>query len=323
MENALEKEAHKVAKQNDFIIDRKIYQAYGKSIKRFRNVIFSGIYKKQPAILKFYDEERINDEPVSLKFYNKINKDKLLLPPKLFKYKILSSTKGWLIEEKINGRLFKSPLNKRERKEFLNLFLSYRRIFPKKSYKKLTLAEQLKANEFHIYRINKWLKMANEAQAEDGLEIIKAKDFYPRFRKIIKLINQEFKNRKMIFCHGHFKPKEIFFTEDKKYYLTDFGHAKMYPEGYELAFIIWADYLIPADWKMPYDKWRKGVFDWVDEIGPIAKKLNIKNYNSLIKVSLAERILGTILADIRAGGQPALEQRKRIKLLYNLIDELI
>ncbi|PIR12871.1 hypothetical protein COV49_04120 [Candidatus Falkowbacteria bacterium CG11_big_fil_rev_8_21_14_0_20_39_10] len=323
MKNHLEKEARQVAERNNFKINEKIYQAYSKPTRRFRNVIFSGIYKKKPAIFKFYSEERINDEPISLKFYNKINRNKLLPAPRLFKYKILSSASGWLIEEKISGRLFKSPLNRNERKKFLNLFFSYRQTFPKKSYKKLTLVEQLKPNEFHLYRINKWLKMANEAQAEDGLEIIKPEEFYSRYRKIIKLINQEFKNKKMIFCHGHFKPKEIFLTKDRKYYLTDFGHTKMYPEGYELAFIIWADYLMPADWKTPYKKWRRGVLDWINEIRPMAEKLNIKNYNSLIKASLAERVLGTILADIRAGSQPAFEQRKRIKLLYNLIDELI
>jgi len=323
MQNRLDIEAKKISKENQFKINKKIYQAYSVYLKRFRNAIYDGYYNGQPAILKIYDEERINDEPIALKYYNSINNSKILLAPKLYKYKILSSTRGWLIMEKINGKLFKSPLNQKQRQEFLNLYLIYRQMFPEKSYKNLTLTEKLRADEFHIFRLNKWLKMATEKQAEDKLEIIKGNEFLPRYRKVINSTGQKFKNRKMIFCHGHFKPKEIFKINNNKYYISDFGHTKMYPEGYELAFIIWADYLVPGNWKLNYSQWKQGVENWIRDLEPVAQKFKIKNYKKLIKISLAERVLGAILADVRATDKPKLEKIKRIKLLYKLIDDLI
>lgn len=65
----------------------------------------------------------------------------------------------------------------------------------------------------------------------------------------------------------------------------------MYPEDYELAFIIWADWLMSADWNLPYKKWKKGIDEWLKQLKPVAKKLKIKNFNSLMAASLTERII--------------------------------
>ncbi|MFH1822656.1 MAG: hypothetical protein ABH830_03065 [Patescibacteria group bacterium] len=322
MQNKFDLEVKDLAKKHNFKILKKKYTAFSLNFGDYRNAIYEIVYNNKPAILKIYHEDRITDEPLALKYYNKINKSKILLAPKLYKYEIISSKKGWLIMEKINGKTFKSPLNKKGRQEFLKLFLKYRLLFPKKSYKSLTLVENLKANEYHIYRINKWLKMANEIQAEDKLNILKENQLMPRFRKVVNYVNTELKDRKMFFCHGHFKPKEIFKINDNKYYLSDFGHTKMYPEGYECAFIIWADYLIPGNWRLNYQEWKKGVDDWIKDMQPIAKILKIKNFNNLIKASLAERALGTVLADVRASDKPKREKILRINLLYKLIDDL-
>ncbi|MFH1427336.1 MAG: hypothetical protein ABIG60_02300 [Patescibacteria group bacterium] len=322
MQNKFDLEAKVLAKKYNFKILKKKYTAFSLNFGDYRNAIYEIIYNNKPAILKIYHEDRITDEPLALKYYSKINTSKILLAPKLYKYEIISSKKGWLIMEKINGKTLKSPLNKKGRQEFLKLFLIYRKNFPKKSYKNLNLVENLKANEYHIYRINKWLKMANERQAEDKLNLLKENEFISRYRKVINLINKEFKNRRMVLCHGHFKAKEIFKINDNKYYLSDFGHTKMYPEGYEFAFIIWADYLIPGNWRLNYQEWKKGIDNWIKDLDPIAKKLKIKKFSTLIKTSLAERALGTILADVRASDKPKIEQIERINLLYKLIDDL-
>ncbi len=105
--------------------------------------------------------------------------------------------------------------------------------------------------------------------------------------------------------------------------MFDFGHTKLYPEGYELAFIVWADWIRPADWKIPYKEWRKGIFEWLKEMEPIGKKLKIKNLKSLMRANLLERYLGTILADICATNAPREEKEKRVDLLYKLMDELL
>jgi hypothetical protein len=78
----------------------------------------------------------------------------------------------------------------------------------------------------------------------------------------------------------------------------------MYPEGYELGFIIWADWLMSADWKLSYKEWKEGIVEWIEEIKIINRKLRLRKFDSLIRASLTERCLGTILADIVASDKP-------------------
>lgn len=156
----------------------------------------------------------------------------------------------------------------------------------------------------------------------DKQPTLNPKQFLPRYTKGVELIKQEFSKRDRIWCHGHFKPKEIY-QRDDKYYLTDFAHSQFCPLGYEFAFIIWADYLMASDYFQPYTRWKKGVYDWVGKLAVAAKKLKIKDYQSLIKASLVERIIGTLLADVCVPDFPRERKLQMIKYLYNLFDELV
>ncbi|MDD5031874.1 MAG: hypothetical protein PHR36_02390 [Patescibacteria group bacterium] len=317
--------AKRIEKETGFKIAEKIYQGDYYSRAKIRNIIYAGTYKNKPAVLKIYNDPRETDEPKALLNFNKINKSRKITAPKLYQYKIISPNEGWLIMEKLPAgtKYFKSPLNKKERKEFLDLYLEYRKNFPKIPHRKLSLVETLPAGEYHIFRINRWLHLANSKEGKEKKTVLKTAEFIPRYKMAMELIRREFSHRRMSWGHGHFKPKEIFKVSDELYYLTDFAHTKMYPEGYELAFIIWADYMIAGNWKLPYHKWERGIKDWLEDIKPIARKLKIKRFNSLIRASLIERVMGCILADVVASDRPRIEKIKRINLLYNLFDDLI
>jgi len=322
MKKELDILAKQISVAHGFKIHKKIYEAFYYSFNQ-RNVIYSGLYKNRPAVLKIYDDPRMTDESISLKNFNKVNKSKILKSPALYKYKIISPNKGWLIMEKLpdGGSFLKSPLNCHERKDFLNAYLEYKKNFPKKPSRNLSLVEKMPANKFHIFRINRWLELATVKEFQRKKPILEIKEFFPRFAKAIELIDKEFANRKMEWLHGHFKPKEIYRAGDV-YYLTDFAHSKMYPEGYEFSFMVWADYFMTGNWKLNYKDWKKGIDDWIEDLRAVADKLKIKDYDSLIEAALTERAIGTILADICASDKPRTENVKRIKLLYNLIDEL-
>jgi len=324
MKNDLDKLAKRIEAKHGFRIGKKIYQANYYRGKQPRNAIFLGSYRGKKAALKIYDDPRESDEPLALARFNKINKSKILAAPELYKYEVFSAKRGWLIMERLpaGARAFTSPLAEKARSEFIKVFLEYRKIFPSRPQRKLTLAERLPPEKFHLYRINRWLALAHSHEAESGQVILKANEFNDRFAKATAIIEKEFANRKMIWCHGHFKPPEIFKTTAGKYYLTDFAHSNLYPEGYEFAFIIWADYIMAADWRQNYGKWKKGINDLTKELRPVAGKLGIKKYDQLMKASLLERALGTILADICATDKPKKEKIMRTKLLYKLIDDL-
>lgn len=322
--------AKEIVQQTGFVLGKIIYQGEYYSPDKIRNIIFDGFYRDKPAVLKIYDDPRLMDEGPALDGFNKKNKSKILIAPQLYAHQTISSKKGWLIMEKLpdNGHFFNQPLSKEKREDFLKLYLEYRDNFPNKPHRFLTLAENLPADEFHIFRIERWFQLANDKEAELTMSgessILKSEDFIPRFKKGLALIRQEFSKREMVWSHGHFKPHDIFEVPDKKiYYLTDFAHSRMYPQGYELGFIIWADWLMSADWQLDYSVWKQGTDEWMNEIKKIAPQLNLENFSALMRASLVERSLGAILADICAAERPKEEKEVRISLLYEFLDELL
>src|SRR3989339_618922 len=94
----------------------------------------------------------------------------------------------------------------------------------------------------------------------------------------------------------------------------------MFPEGYELAFIIWSDYLM-ADkkWNLSYNKWKGGVDDWLIDLEKVANSLGLKKYKSLLRVSLTERVLGTILTDITASDRTDVKKKNGRNFIDNLL----
>lgn len=326
MINNLENWAREIAQKNQFNIKKEIRRSFYYATGQMKSLIYEGVWQGQGAVLKLYNDPRLTNDSVAQNAFNEKNKSKILLAPKVLKYEVVSPQSGWLIMEKISGeRMLQSPLAPEKRANFLKLYLEYRKNFPTKPTRPLILMESLSAAEFDHFRISRWLQLANDKEAEIMLKedkpILDAKKFMPLFEKSIEIIRREFSKRKMIWCHGLFAPYKIM-KMGGRYFLFDFGHTKLYPEGYELAFIIWADWMQYADWNLPYREWRKGIFEWWEEMESIAKKLKIKNFKSLMRASLVERCLGTILADICATDKPREEKEKRIKLLYGLLGEL-
>ncbi|MDA3840528.1 MAG: phosphotransferase [Patescibacteria group bacterium] len=326
----IKKKINQVIKETGFKEENEIYRGTYYEENNLRNLIYSGIYKGKPAILKYYADPRITDEPISLSSFLLCNKSKILTAPKLYKKEIVSPHEGWFISEMIPRGFdcFKRLSNREDRKEFLNIYLEYRNNFPKKQTRKLLLVEKLSADNFHIFRINRWLELAQNVEARRQIEnkkLLLNEEFLKLYEESIEVIRKDFKNRGMVWCHGHFKAHELFFSKDKdKYYLIDFAHTAMYPEGYELASIVWSDYLMDSEkWNTPFNKWKLGVYEWINDIEHVAKETKIKKYKILIKASLIERILGTILADITSSSRLDTEKRRGVNLMIELLKELL
>lgn len=325
-----EKWAKDIVKKTGFKLGKNIYKGTYYSPGHIRNSICEGEYKGKPAILKIYDDPRTTDEPSALKAFHKANTSKILTAPKLYAHKMLFVNKGWLIEEKLpeGGHFFKSPLSKKEKNDFMRIYLEYRTNFPTEPTRERKLLDYLPAEEFHTIGIVKWLELASRKESERKFKneklVLKPEEFVKRYEKALKFIRKEIMGRKMIWIHGHFKPNEIYKISDDKYYLLDFAHSKMAPEGSELAFIIWSDHFMDGgDWNAPYEEWKKGISEWIEVFEEIKDKLKLKNYENLLRANLLERSLGTITADITASDRPYDEKIKRIDLLYKLIEDIL
>jgi len=326
MTTNLHDKAQRIAKENNFALDRFLYEADYYTKDKPRNVIYDGVFEGQKAILKVYQDPRITDEPVSLAAFNKSNTSEILKAPQVYAHKIETPHQGWMIVEKLpeSGRFFSSPLTEKDREEFLKIFLELKNNFPQKPTRQLRLAEHLPPADFNIGRINRWFELAHNKEAESIHKALEPSELIPRYTKALEIIREEFKHRDKEWIHGHFKPAELYKVSDTEYYLLDFAHTHLFPEGHELGFMIWADCLMNgADYSLSYQDWEQKVLDWVEILAPIAKTLKYKNYQQLIRASLIERILGTILADIGATDMAIKDKKDQLDYLYRLLDRFI
>ncbi|HCM67611.1 MAG TPA: hypothetical protein DIS62_01235 [Candidatus Kerfeldbacteria bacterium] len=325
---ALESLGERIAASQKFTIEKKLYQGAYYASGMVRNVIFAGIFRGIRAVLKIYNDPRTTDEPLALRTFNQNNKSELLKAPPLYAYEVTTPFSGWLIMEHLplGGKFFHSPITAAERRTFLSVYEEYRRNFPMKPTRSLHLAEYLPAHEYHAYRISRWLQLANDAEERrpPNKRRLDMKRFLPRYEQGMRIIRNEFSKRSMMWCHGHFKPKEIYTVRDgSKFYLTDFAHAKMYPEGYEFAFMIWADHLLSGTWKQPYKQWKKGIDAWIKDTRPVARRFNVRRFDALMRASLIERIIGTLLADLCASERPEEERVGISNYLYRYLHTVL
>ena len=224
------------------------------------------------------------------------------------------------------GSFFSSSLNKADKQSFLQAYREYRSTFPKQPSRPLTLPEKLNPSEWIIYRMNRWFELATyrefDRESDEGL-LYDHKELIQIYQQSINLFRKTHANLDMIWSHGHFKPQEIFIVDEKDlYYLTDFAHTQLLPKGHELAFIIWADWMmIQANWNAAYSEWKTGIIKWIDTMDNERKIQNISD--ELMHAALLERTIGTLLADIGASDKPKEELKKGARLHLQLARELI
>jgi len=332
-----DKWAKEVAPKNGVeIVKSLVYGTYYK-INDARSAVYEIVWQghKLLGILKLFDDPRITYEIGAHQAFNAVNKSQILRAPKIIHSEQITPHKGWILMEKIPDgyKQLPQPLPKEKRYEFLKLYGEYKRNAPKRPHRPLTLEEKLSAEKFHLSRIlGRWLRLANDKQEKEQVNYLD-RAFCRLFENALDAIEAEFKGRKMIWSvHGLFKPEDIFEVErqgKKEYYLIDFCRAGMHPQGYELSTIVWADWIISADWRMSYLSWVKGIEDWRKKImewnfkQPSAHRKNAKNLKKLLEVCLIERILGTILADVCASDRPKEEKEARLSYLIKYLNEII
>lgn len=291
-----------------------------------RRMIFLGQFEGAEAQLCVYDDPRICDEAAAIKLFLSHNTSDVISTYEVLAHGDASDHRGWFVLEHSSDleNAFSSPLGDDQRSDFLKLFAEYRSHFPFTPTRALRLDEYLPAHEFHAYRLARWYLLAAQKQETEEKRVLDPSDVAPRYARAMNLIRSVFSERKMIWCHGHVKPSNFFYnSQDKKYYLTDFAHTRMYPEGYELAFIIWADVLMDGDYSQEYTQWREQIDQWIHLLEPFAKESSPELYDELIRASLVERVLGTILADIGASDMAYTEKTHRLSYLYRFLDQLL
>ena len=289
---------------------------------RLRNLIWSVEDGGRPAVLKVYDDDVVNVEAESLRDFHESNQSRLLTAPELYMFETTSLTTGWLLIEKLpeDGHFLESPIEDRER--FVELFCEYRRNFPRGPNRPLALAEMQDAYRFHSFRTMQALESASTREQQRAFAaepaVLEHQELLPRLEAVMDRVRPIFRGRDLHWGHGHFKPSDVFEYGDGRWAITDFGHTKMLPEGYEEALAIWWDQMIMGS-PQEYDAWRMDIDDWTQRFLDAEPQL----HGDVLSASLLERALATVLESIALEHDIAPEEsRHRLDLHYRLIDEL-
>ncbi len=322
----LEQWAREIAQQNGLEVRQELRRTTHDLSDRLRNLIWEVDYQGRPGVLKVYDDDVANVEAESLQAFQEANRSTLLTCPELYLSDTVSPSKGWLVIEKLpdEGRFLESPLKPRERERFVELFCEYRRNFPREPNRPLALVESQDAFRFHVYRLMQALETASTREQQRAFEgdppVLEREQILPRLDAVMDCLSAVFTGRNLHWGHGHFKPSDVYeFRGGRRWAITDFGHTKMLPEGYEPAVAIWWDQMITA----PYDDyavWRAEIDDWARRFLDAEPNLD----SDVLSASLLERALATVLESIAIEDQlSGREQRERVQLHYRLIDDLL
>jgi hypothetical protein len=272
---------------------------------RLRNLIWDVEQSDRRAVLKVYDDDVVNVEAESLHDFHESNRSEVLTAPALYEFETTSLTKGWLLIEKLpdEGRFLQSPIEDRGR--FVELFCEYRRNFPGHPNRPLALAEAASTRE-------QQRAFAGERAVLEHDELL------PRLEAVMDRVREVFRGRELHWGHGHFKPSDLFEHADGRWVITDFGHTKMLPEGYEEALAIWWDQMVMGPPER-YDAWRADIDDWMQRFLDAESHLD----DDVLSASLLERALANVLESIALEDDMAPEERRhRLELHFRLLDDL-
>lgn len=324
----LEVLAQEVATAHGIEVGEVIHRTEYFHTNRLRNLIFDATYQGHPVVFKLYDDIVVNVEPESMQVYAAVNKSELLRPPKYYVGEALSLTKGWLVMEKLaaaDGAFWKGQLEPDQRKQFVKLFAEYRANFPRQPNRPLALAEQADAIDYHAYRLVQALDKASSKEQQRAFAgkptVLDSAEFIDRWQRALGRFRQVFSERPLHWGHGHFKAIDVFARKDGTFVLTDFGHTKMLPDGYEPALAIWWDQMVANDPTQPFDEWLAQIQDWTRLF---AAQIDEAQDPEVFAANLIERAMAAIMTNVvTQDDMPDDEQQARVTQLYRLIDTLL
>lgn len=321
----LEEWAAQIAADHGFELRDEMRRTAYDFSERLRNVMYEAEYRGRPAILKLYDDEVVNVEAESLLQFHEHNSSETLTAPELYLHEIASLTRGWLLIEELpsEGRFFESPLRTEDRERFVDVFVEYRRSFPRSPNRPLALAEFQDGYRFHLFRLMQAVEQASTRGQERAFAgepaVLDPEEFAARLERGLERLRAVLGGQPLHWGHGHIKPADVYeYEAGDRWALIDFGHTMMLPEGYEPALAIWWDQMMgapPGDygaWRAELDDWTKRFVNALDDLSPDA-----------VGAGLLERSLHTVLAWLAIDDEMADDERRaRLELHHRLIDDL-
>lgn len=311
---------------------------------RVRSVVIAGEYEGKPAVIKAYNDPRPSNQPKNLAVFNTHNRSSILHAPKLFASETESETAGWMIMQRVPEKasiLSEGQLSAAQRKELLSVYCEYRTHFPTDAsaeekvvllgryaeYRLESPDTPIDAAEYHAIRFKKWRTLAetqDQQHEQSEGELLLTGEVAAVCDTAEQYVASVFAGKEMILCHGHIKSNEIHKVSDSEYWITDFGHVDYKPQGYELVFMIWADVLMHSSFETSAEV-MEAIEHWITDFYDVVGDATGENLEGgVLEAALAERLIGTIYADIIANATMPIEQKqKKLALVVPVLQELL
>lgn len=259
------------------------------------SIIYKGIYKGKPAVLKLQGLRPETDEVDILIGFKKHNKSKIIRAPKLYTYQKWNEKDefGFLITEFIPyPKIHEMPFPSTNKiKLFCNFYQEYKTNCVNAPF--VQTDEDNSAKKFVLKRVETWKKISDY---KGLLEKIISRKQIENVINIYKNLMSDKIDSKMVFSHGHLSSKDILYN-GKEFVLLSNLYWTYRPEYYDLIFNLhWCLEAI-EDIEFTLTDYIELVKKWFNNFYkiPIVKsdEQAIKN----IHLMLLERTMGAILID--------------------------
>lgn len=287
----------KIVDQTGFEIERELFRGMIYDENKLGSVIYKGRYEGKDAVLKLQGLEPETDEIEIIAGFNKQNISNKIRLPQVYKFKHWDKRDGYgyLITEFITApHIFEMPFATGfQMKLFCEFYEEYRTKCLNKIFTKQAKDER-KASNFVIRRVSMWQKIAKiKGILEKRISNKQIRTIIKRYKQIME---RELKNVKMVFCHGHLTPSDIFY-DGKQFILLSNLYWSFRPEYYDIVFGLHWDLESVNNPNFSYKEFKNYINKWLNYFYHIPIVKNDPDAKRKINLMLLERTVGGILLD--------------------------
>jgi len=260
------------------------------------SIIYKGIYKGKPAVLKLQGLHPETDEADILLGFKEQNKSKIIRLPELYAYQKWNEKDGFgfLITEYIpypKIHLMPFPSDD-EIKLFCDFYQEYKTKCLNVPFTKTEEKDDSSKN-FVLRRVDTWTKISNYKSV---LNKYVPEEKISRLVKIYKDTMRKNLDSKLVFSHGHLSSKDILYS-GKEFVLLSNLYWTYRPRFYDLIFNLhWCLEAI-NDINFTYSKYLEFVKKWLKNFYQIPVVKSDPEAIKNIHLMLLERTMGAILID--------------------------
>lgn len=295
-----------------------IYREGGRYI--VRDVVLFGEYLHEGsvkhAVLKIQGLGRETKEVEMARLFTAQNRSSLIRAPDIYLHRPWEAGCGYgftISEDVGNKQIYIMPFaNGKQMHEFARFYQEYREKAITRPWAEKPKVSNLAATRDNIAR---WMETGR------GAENIAREDYVPYLSRFYRLAAKYINSVPQSFLHGQLTANHIF-KMHAGYVLVDHKSWGWRPEWSDLAYNVWLSVLKIRNPSVTPEQAVRYVDSWIDAYKRIPVVKDDKDFDTSIRVLLLERVIGTLIADLRYGDYWSSEGRPYLRHILGLEHKL-